>query len=259
MRADRSRRSGQLARLGACLAVMAALSLMAESAGAWATGSNCTHPWTATYQVGGPGGGFEGDQHAIYMSGTPRSLSWVVVRPRSIVCSVRIQLADGRSVAPTKLLPYSTPTPTGGEYKAPHGSHSPLRQIIVTAARSPVPPGSSCNYPVLSSQSVDGAPSNGSDTKDYSVKVKVVSETNPGEPKPGAFMTLRLVVTIHNPRIEICRAVLTVFPLNPEGFIRAATAEAHPVVISPGGTVSSGDVVVPATAGYAAVAYARLK
>jgi hypothetical protein len=232
------------------------LSLAASSTSASTTGSTCAHPWTATYLVGGPGGGFEGDQHAIHMSGTPRSLSWVAIRPRSVICSVRIQLADGRIVAPTKLLPYSSPTPTGGEYRAPHGTHSPLRQIVVTAARSPVPPGASCNYPVLSSQSVDGAPSTGSDTKDFSVKVKVVSDPAPGTKAP---MSLQLVVTIHNPRIEICRAVLTVYPPNPEGYIRAETAEVHPVAISPSGTVTSSDVVVPSDDGFSGVAYARLK
>jgi hypothetical protein len=249
---------GRRRRLGAVAVALAVAimgsSLAASSTGASATGSSCAHPWTATYEVGGSGGGFEGDQQVIYMSGTTRLLNWDVRQGR-VICSVRIQLADGRLAAPTKLLPYSTPTPTGGEYKAPPGPRSPLRKVIITAARSPVPPGTSCNYPVFSSDSIDGSPSNGSDTKDFSVKVNVVHDPEPGSAKP---MTLRLVVTIHNPHIAICRAELTVFPPNPQGFIRGEAAKPHMVAISPSGTVTSRDVVVPSHDAFAGVAYARI-
>ena len=118
-----------------------------------------------------------------------------------------------------------------------------------------MPPGANCNYPVYSSQSVDGQPANGSDTKDYSVKVKIVRDLNPGSTEP---MRLRLEVTVHNPRVTICRAFLTVFPRNAQGFIREETAEGHPVMISPGGTVTSGDIEVPADDAFAGVAYGTI-
>jgi hypothetical protein len=261
MGADRSRTRTRTAKvLTACLATLIVVELVPaaiSSARATATGSSCEHPWQATYQVGGSGGGFEGDQKRIYMSGTPRRLSWVVwPKAGNVICSARVRLADGRWVGPTKLLPYTTPTPIGGEYRAPHGPHSPLRTIIVTAARSQVPPGASCNYPVFGSQSVNGAPAAGSDTKDLSVKVKIVSDPNPGSTEP---MSLRLEIDIHNPRVVICRASLTVLPRNSEGFIRDETAESYPVTVSPDGTVTSEDIEVPADDGFSGIAYARLQ
>jgi hypothetical protein len=151
MGADRSRRrTSTYGALGGCLAALLVIgaSLPASSADGQASlGSSCARPWQAIYRVGGSNGGFEGDQTHIYMSGTPRLLNWLAYRPRSVICSARIQLANGRWVGPTGLYPYTTPTPTGGEYKAPH---APLRTAIVTAARSPVPPGASCNYPIFS-------------------------------------------------------------------------------------------------------------
>ncbi len=237
------------------LVLLVIMSAASQARSSVASGSSCAHPWQATYQTGGPNGGFEGDERHIHIDGTPRLLNWSV-RAGYVICNVHIQLANGRSAAPTTIYPYTTPTPLGGEYRAPHGPHSPLRTAVITAARSAVAPGASCNYPVFSSQSVDGFPSDGSDTTDYSVKVKVVRDPNPGSAEP---MRLRLEVAVHNPRAVICRAFLTIFPLNPEGFIRDETAEAHPVTISPSGVVTSTDVEVPSDDGYAGVAYARLR
>jgi hypothetical protein len=256
MGAGRSRPGGMLTMLGACLvAVLVGLGAPAVVITAWAAqgaqGSSCAHPWRASYLVGGPEGGFEGDQKRIEMSGTPRKLTWVVWPEQgNVICSVRIELADGKLGRPTRLLPYSTPTPVGGEYRAPHGPHSPLRAVIVTAAKSPVPPGSSCNYPVFGSQSVDGAPAEGADTKDLSVTVKVVSDPNPGSTEP---TRLRLEVDIHNPRVVICRAFLTVVPSDGHG------AKTIPVSITSGGTVTSEDIEVPADYAFAGVVYARLR
>jgi hypothetical protein len=204
--------------------------------------------------VGGRGGGFEGEQKRIEMNGTPRKLTWVAWPEQgNVICSVRIELADGKLGRPTRLLPYATPTPVGGEYREPHGPHSPLRAVFITAARSPVPPGASCNYPVFGSQSADGAPAEGADTRDLSVKVKGVSATSPGEPKPGSSMTLRVEVQIHNPKIVICRAYMTVVPSDGN----SEAAKTFPVKIGPNGT--SQEVEVPEEDAYSAVVYARLR
>lgn len=253
------RRGRSVALLMAGLAVLAVVVAPAAGgstarAASGGVGSSCAHPWRASYVVGGPEGGFEGDQKRIEMNGTPRKLTWVVWPEHgNVICSVRIELADGKLGRPTKLFPYATPTPYGGEYREPHGPHSRLRAVFVTAAKSPVPPGSSCNYPVYNGQSVLGTPGEGADTKDFSVKVKAVSVTSPGEPKPGSVMTLRIEVYIHNPRVAICRAFMTIIPSNGNG----ETAKTFPVKIKPDGT--SEDIEVPEEDAYSDVVFAWLR
>jgi hypothetical protein len=178
-----------LAMLGTCLVVgLVGLVPSAGSARATAIGSTCAHPWQASFQVGGPNGHFDGDLTLIRMGSAlgpiPRSVDWSV-RAGYVICSARIQLADGHWVGPTRVNPYPTPTPIGGEYTAPQGPHSPLRTVIVTAARSPVPPGANCNYPLFSGFAVDGATSQKSDTKDFTVKHKLDSENQPREAGEG--------------------------------------------------------------------------
>lgn len=204
-----------LAMLGTCLVVgLVGLVLSASSARATATGSTCAHPWQADYRVGGPNGQFEGDQTLIRMGSAlgpiPQSVDWSV-RAGYVICSARIQLADGHWVGPTRVNPYPTPTPIGGEYTAPPGPHSPLRTVIVTAARSPVPPGANCNYPLFSGFAVDGAHSQKSDIKDFTVEYKRDSETKPGEPSVGALTTFQAEVIVTNPRIVMCRLVVNEF------------------------------------------------
>jgi hypothetical protein len=230
MGADRSRRRTSIyGALGGCLAALViGGSLPASSADGHARlGSSCAHPWQATYRVGGSNGGFEGDQAHIHMSGTPRLLNWVAERPRSVICSARIQLTNGRWVGPTGLYPYTTPTPTGGEYKAPH---APLRTAIVTAARSPVPPGASCNYPIFSGEAVDGFPSQRSDTKDFAVKRKIDSETKPKEALPGDLTTFQAEVIAYNPRLVMCRLSVSEF---------LGGGHTYPLHIGPHGGLSS--------------------
>jgi hypothetical protein len=249
MGADRSRRTPS-ARVvvGACLAaVLGMASLLAGSAdGQAGLGSSCAHPWQAIYRTGGPGGGFEGDQAHIHMSGTPRLLGWVAERPRSVICNARIQLADGRWVGPTSVSPYTTPTPTGGEYKAPH---APLRTAIVTAARSPVPPGDSCNYPIFSGLAVDGFPSQRSDTKDFTVGIKIDSETKPKEALPGDFTTFQAEVTVSNPRLVMCRLFVSEFK---------GRGRTYPLSIGPHGGLSSRLTLASSTA-FGILGYARLR
>jgi hypothetical protein len=249
MGADHSRhRPRTYGALGACLAaliVIGASQLVSSASGQSGSGSSCAHPWQAIYRVGGPGGGFEGDQTHIHMSGTPRLLNWLAYRPRSVICSARIQLANGRWVGPTALYPYTTPTPTGGEYKAPH---APLRTAIVTAARSPVPPGASCNYPIFSGLAVDGFPSQRSDTKDFTVKFKLDSETKPGEASEGDFTTFQAEVIASNPRLVMCRLVVSEFK---------GSGRVYPLSISPHGGLSS-RLTLESRIGFGILGYARL-
>lgn len=267
MRAGRRRTSRRLAALGTlavCLAAAGPLAVAAgpaRIAGSWRAGSSCAHPWPAAiYRAKRPNGEFAGDHHHIYMSGAIHDLNWIVQPEKgNVICSARVRLANGRWVGPTRIYPYPTPTPIGGEYKTPSGPHSPMREVIVTAARSPVPPGANCNYPVFTARAVDGGVSEGSDAKDYSVSFKVVHESNPGEPLPTATRTVRLQVVIHNPHVAICHAFLTVFPPNAQGYLRDETAKSLPVGITPNGTVTSPDITVPANWILSAIAYARLK
>jgi hypothetical protein len=125
---------------------------------------------------------------------------------------------------------------------------SPKHRGVTSAVRAKAP-GSSCRHPVYSSQSLDGAPGQRSDTKDFGVKVTTVSDPNPGSSDP---MTLQLEVTIHNPRVVICRAVISAVTPDNQHLTE------YPVRISPRGEVLS-TVTIPARDNYAGVVYARLR
>ncbi|HEY7829530.1 MAG TPA: hypothetical protein VIC06_03075, partial [Solirubrobacteraceae bacterium] len=201
-------------------------------------------PWQAIYRVGGPGGGFEGDQKDIPMSGTPRLVNWVAPGPRSVICSARIQLTDGRWVGPTRLYPYATPTPIGGEYQTQHGSR--VRTAIITAARSPVPPGASCNYPLFSGLAVDGYPSQRSDTKDFTVQYKFDSQTNPDT--PGALTTFQAEVSVSNPRLIMCHLFVSEIK---------GSGRTYRLNIGPHGGLSS-RLTLESRIGFGILGYARL-
>ncbi len=220
MGAERSRRRTRLRQaIAGLMAFCACLvgggaAISVASKGQRLSGSTCAHPWQASFQVGGPNGRFTGDQTLIRMGSSlgpiPRSVDWSV-RAGYVICSARIQLADGRWVGPTRVNPYPTPTPIGGEYTAPQGPHSSLRGVFVTAAHSPVRPGANCNYPLFSGFAVDGASSQGSDLKDFTVKYKLDRESKPGEPSVGALTTFQAEVIVTNPRIVMCRVVVKEF------------------------------------------------
>jgi hypothetical protein len=215
-------------------------------------GSSCAHPWQASYQVGGPNGQFEGDLTLVSMGTSlgrsPRLVQWSV-RSGYVICSARIQLADGRWVGPTRVEPYPTPTPIGGEYQAPQGPHSPLRGVFVTAARSSVPPGANCNYPLFSGFAVDGAPSQKSDIKDFTVKFKLDSENKPGETAEGDFTIFQAEVAVMNPRLVMCRLVVNEFK---------GSSRSWPLTIGPHGGLSS-RLTLPVGLAFGIAGYARLE
>ncbi len=198
-------------------------------------GSSCAHSATATFKPGDPNNVGSGPARiAIEIQAErPWWLEWVV-REGYRVCSARVQLGNGSWVGPTRLLPYATPTPSGGEYKEPPSSRVHLRQLVISAARSPTPAGSSCNYPLTSAQTLGGP---AGDTKDFSVKV-----LQPGYHGNGTGLETtshyQLEVAIHSPNIIICAATMRVLTPNLEGFFRSNLFTDHRVAIAPHGGLS---------------------
>jgi hypothetical protein len=240
-----------LAVVGAVAIAPSATAAIATGRSAGASGSTCAHPWQADYRVGGPNGHFDGDLTLIRMGSAlgpiPRSVDWSV-RSGYVICSARIQLADGHWVGPTRVEPYATPTPIGGEYTAPHGPHSPLRTVIVTAARSLVPLGANCNYPLFSGFAVDGAHSQKSDIKDFTVGFKRDSENKPGETGEGDFTTFQAEVIVTNPRIVMCHLVVNEFK---------GSRRSWPLTIGPHGGLSS-RLTLESRIGFGIAGYARV-
>ena len=237
MRVGWSRRSRKLAawRGALALAAVVGVSLSATSiasASSPCPGSSCAHPATASFKPGDDN--FLGGGRAEIAYGIQTEHPWWVVwsvRKGYIVCSARVQLRDGAWVRPTRLSPYATPTPWGGEYRESRHSRSPLRQVVITAARSPVTAGSSCNYPLWSAQTL-GGPSG--DTTDMSVNVLFPGYQGDGTGLETTFK-FQLEVTVNNPRVVICSAELTVNPPNAEGFFRSNLYTEYPVAIPPHG------------------------
>jgi hypothetical protein len=108
-----------------------------------------------------------------------------------IICSARIQRRDGSWVGPSRLRPYPTPTPVGGEYVETSDPTTQFRQVVVKFAKPPVPRGANCNYP---EQSRVG----GTMQKGLSAAFRL------NTPEPGMF---EVAVTVHDPNTVICRIV----------------------------------------------------
>jgi hypothetical protein len=264
MRAGRRRRSRRLGALGVCLVavVVGAGSSLGSSASAQlparasaaTLGSSCAHPATVTFKPGEVSNVGSGPARIAIEIQTkhPWWVAWVV-RAGYIVCSARIQLRDGSWVRPTRLRPYQTPTPWGGEYKEAARSRASLRQIVIGAARSPVAAGSSCNYPLASYMTLGGP---AGDTKDISVNI-----LEPGYQGNGTgletTLNFQLEVTIHNPRIVVCAAGMTVYPLNEEGFVRSNRYKEYPVAIPSHGGLSRVLGPVSTSGGITGQAFAR--
>lgn len=193
MGADRSR-----TRLivGLCLAglLLAASSALASaSKRRSALGLGCKHAVTLTLKHGEQGRVYANYYlNVVRVPGEPPFVEWGSLPTRNyITCSARVQLRDGSWVRPTRINPFSSSTPFGGEYAETNNPQSQFRQIVVQFARSPVPRGASCNYPLTGSAYAG----EGIDIKDYSVKFRV------GVPSKGQD---ELDVSINNPRIVIC-------------------------------------------------------
>jgi hypothetical protein len=142
-----------------------------------------------------------------------------------VVCSARIQRSDGSWVGPTRLMPYQTPTPTGGEYVETTNPATRYRQVIVTFAKAAAPAGASCNYPLM----VRAGYSAGNENVEASFRVNT--------PTKGMD---EVAVTIHTAGTIVCRATAeeraiptTLHGMPPE-FVRP-----FPITIPPDGGLSS--------------------
>lgn len=248
MRATRRRTPTLTAGLAALLAAWACLP--AISAGQPSLGASCAHPYTATFKTGQrqPLGGDQSRVSISFSTEHPWGIEWAVRQPGYVICTARVQLRDGSWVGPTKVNPYATPTPTGGEYHEPSGARSSLRQVIVTAARTSLRPGANCNYPVFSGSAVDGGTSQKSDTKDFTVNFKLDSRSGP-KAGGGETVTFQAEVIIHNPRLVMCRLEVSEF----KGSWRT-----FPLQIGPHGGLSS-EIILPSDIGFAIFGYARVK
>jgi hypothetical protein len=188
--------------LGAITAAVMALGLSAPALGAKTppSGSSCAHPVVMTLHRGQKAVGYH---HQIIIAAEPQLLvpgvrtavewwgwSGPSAEDTDIICSARIQRLDGSWVGPTRLRPYATPTPMGGEYDETTDPSTQYRQVVVEFAKSPVPRGASCDYPLMSR-------AGNSQTRDPSAVFRVDT------PQPGMD---EVAVTIHNPNIVICRA-----------------------------------------------------
>jgi hypothetical protein len=184
------------------LVTLLALGLSAPALGAKTppSGSSCAHPVVVTLHRGQKAVGY---RHQIIIAAEPQLLvpgvrtavewwgwSGPGAEDTDIICSARIQRSDGSWVGPTRLKPYATPTPMGGEYDETTDPNTQYRQVVVKFAKSPVPRGASCNYPLMSR-------AGNSETRDPSAVFRVDT------PRPGMD---EVAVTIHNPNIVVCRA-----------------------------------------------------
>jgi hypothetical protein len=237
------------------LVALAAITSTTASARAAAPGSSCAHPAIATFRPGEPNKPYVGPTHTSIEieSYRPWWVEWSVPAGY-VVCQARIELRNGSWVGPTQLQPYATPTPTGGEYREGHHAHSPLRLVVVTVARSPVKAGSSCNYPLSSALTLGGP---AGDTKAFSVNILEPGFNGNGSGLETTFK-LQLEVTVHNPRIVICAARLSVIPRNTAGFFAYNQYKEYTVAMPPGGGLSP-TVIGPVNSndGTTAVAYGR--
>lgn len=199
MAADRSR---PRICLGTITAAVMALGLSAPALGAKTppSGSSCAHPVVMTLHRGQKAVGYHRQiiiaaEPQLDVPGVRTAVEWwgwsgPGAEDTDIICSARIQRLDGSWVGPTRLKPYATPTPMGGEYEETTDPGTQYRQVVVEFAKSPVPRGASCDYPLMSR-------AGNSQARDPSAVFRVDT------PQSGMD---EVAVTIHNPNIVVCRA-----------------------------------------------------
>ncbi len=241
-----NRRSRIAMVLGACLAGIGGLSIYgvagarpADPASSATVGSSCADP--EVWSVGaGPtlprlaatlpghinvGGAFP--------PGAPATVYWFL-SPGYVICSAKVQLAGGATVAPTTVLPYPSPTPLGGQYDESSDPASHYTAITITAAKSPVPPGRSCNYPVKSTLFETFAARHGGRPPAVYVKAIEVSPTSlrlkltPRKPNLRLCPKADLDLWLTTPHGELIRPIHVSVPINPHGGLTA------PITLPPG-------------------------
>ena len=200
---NRPRRHRPMGVGAAAFAVLLALGLTPLALGAKTPrpGSSCARPVVVTLHRGQR---FAHYQHQVIIDAEYRHLipgvnaivgwygwSGPGAEDTDIICSARIQRRDGSWAGPTRLRPYPTPTPVGGEYQETTNPSTQFRQVVVKFAKPPVPRGANCNYP---QQSRVG----GTMQKGLSAAFRV------GIPEPEMA---EVAITVHDPNTVICRAI----------------------------------------------------
>lgn len=233
------RRSNRVAVLGACFAavvvavVILAIAPIASGASAQmavgAPGASCANPEVGSEQLLPTLASLSFTPHIDILQ-FPPTTEWSVPAGY-FICGTRLQLADGSVASPTYVFPSATPTPIGGQYDETAGDPGfALATITVTAAKSPVLPGASCNYPQEST--LTGTVSHAGPKSHVSVNVVEVSPTR-----------LRLKLKPHKADLVLCpKAYIFLRLINAEGI--PARRLVFPVSVKPHGGLSS-TVTVP--------------
>jgi hypothetical protein len=190
-----------LAGLVILASLVLALTSQALAARAAQPGSSCAHPAVATLHRGQQVADYEHKvviqaEYRHLIPGVKAIVTWdglddPGIEEADIICSARIQQRDGSWVGPTRLRPYPTPTPVGGEYVETTNPNTQFQQIVVKFAKSPVPRGANCHYP---QQSRVG----------FKMQKGLNGAFRVGVPAPGMD---EVTVTVRSPNIVICRAI----------------------------------------------------
>jgi hypothetical protein len=213
-------------------------------------GSSCAHPLMST-ALGGTGARY---YSVTFRPDTPSKgqdeLDVSIHNPRVVICRAVVEERAG-TYNPKALRTFhptigahgglSSPLPRPGE-----GSGAVLFAKVYARLEPAkiTTPGHTSGCPLENVW--DGVGEIG-DKRDFGVKLKVISN------EPGPY-TATVEVTIHNPKVEICSALITGFEGN-----GASGQHSYPVTIGPHGGISS-RVSLPATSdGLAATVTARLK
>jgi hypothetical protein len=199
-------------------------------------GSSCADPEVLSMGPGDARLSFDPGNHIELIDGPPlayngpASMEWSVP-PGYVICSTRIQLANGSVVPPTDVFPYSTPTPTGGQYDETSDPASAVNTLTIAAAKSSVAPGTSCNYPQESS--LIGTVSHAGPKSQVSVNLVKVSPT-----------VIRLKLKPHKANLILCpKADIYLWLTNAQGIPTERLA--YYVSVKPHGGLSSA-ITIPA-------------
>jgi hypothetical protein len=152
--------------------------------------------------------------------------------------------AHSHGLVAGKVKPPTTPFQCKKKFRP----RSKARRACIKLVESQKP-GSSCKHPLFSAFAVDGASSQGSDLKDFTVKFKLDRRNKSGE--RGESITFHAEVIVSNPRLVMCRLVVA------ESKGGGPRGRNYPLSIGPHGGLSS-QLTLPAGTAFGIIGYARL-
>jgi hypothetical protein len=139
----------------------------------------------------------------------------------------------------------SATTKTVAECKGRFTRGSTARTLCIKRVEAEKP-GTSCAHPLFSGFAVDGAHSQKSDLKDFTVKFKLDSEN---KSESDQSITFQAEVSITNPRLVMCRLVVNEFK---------GSGRSWPLTIGPHGGLSS-QLTLPVGVAFGIAGYARVE